>query len=70
MKNIDLPLEIRTKEKNECIDIKEIEHEGGEIWREKKEVATKMGAMRRKRDGLCKDSSTQAQSCEFPGKTA
>lgn len=29
MKNIDLPLEIRRKEKNERIDIKEIEHEGG-----------------------------------------
>lgn len=31
MKSIDLPLEIRTmeKEKRECIDIKEIEHERG-----------------------------------------
>lgn len=38
MKNIDLPLEIRTKEKNECIDIKEIEHEeGGNMEREKSE---------------------------------
>lgn len=30
MKNIDLPLEIRKETKNECIDIKEIDHEGGE----------------------------------------
>lgn len=34
------------------------------------EKTGKKGEMRRKRDGLCKCSNTQAQSCEFPGKTA
>lgn len=38
MKNIDLPLEIRTKKKNECIDIKEVEHEGGGEYGEGKKV--------------------------------
>lgn len=78
MKNIDLPLEIRKETKNECIDIKEIDHEGGESVEkgrkkrvsERKIKIEKWGEMRRKRDGLSECSITQAQSSEFPGKTA
>lgn len=70
-----MPLEIRAKKKNGCIDIKEIEHEGGEsMEREKsvgkKEKDEKKREIRRKRDGLSKCSSTQVQGCEFPGKIA
>ena len=50
MKNIDLPLEIRTKKKNECIDIREIEHEGGggDMKRKGEKKWVKEGEMEKK----------------------
>lgn len=49
MKNIDLPLEIRTKKKkNECIDIKEIEHEGGGNMEREKKVSERSRETKKK----------------------
>lgn len=65
MKNIDLPLEIfkKKKKKHECIEIK---HEGN-VERKKVSERKRKG---RDREEESECSSTEAQSCEFPGKTA
>ena len=50
MKNIDLPLEIRTKKKNERIDIKEVEHERGGKYGEEKKVRKRKRKIEKGRD--------------------